>query len=73
MCFAKVTILISVVQVVNEVFGAVAAYFVQSRCACASCTVQNSFCTKYAATAPKTSLTTRTTEINIVTLAKHRL
>ena len=54
LCFAKVTMLISVVYVVNEVFGAVAAY---------------------AATAPKTSLTicASVTEINNVTLAKHRL
>jgi len=40
LCFA-VTILISVIHVVIEVFGAVAAYFVQSRCACISCTVHS--------------------------------
>ena len=34
LCFAKVTMLISVVHVVNEVFGAAVAYFVQFRCEC---------------------------------------
>ena len=44
MCFAEVKILISVVCVVNEVFGVATAYFVRSRRACVSCTVQNETC-----------------------------
>jgi len=41
LCFAKFTMLISVTHAVTEDFGAVAAYFVQSRGACVSCTLQN--------------------------------
>ena len=41
LCCAKVTMLISDVHVVNEVFGAVAVYFIQARCACTLCTFQN--------------------------------
>ena len=37
----------SVCNVVNEVFGAVAAHFVPSRCVCILCTVHSAQCTIY--------------------------
>ena len=45
LCFAKVTILISVIHVLDEVVGTVAAYFVQSRCVCILHCAECSFCT----------------------------